>query len=74
MEAIWYSILSQRATVYMLQKGWIVVYCIGCVRAMQSGGKIPHYLPDLLIGRQTESMPDNLNEYHTKLEDYIEKR
>lgn len=51
----------------------VVVYCIGCVRAMESGGKRPHYLPDLLFGLETESMPDTLDEYHNKLMGYIEK-
>lgn len=51
----------------------VVVYCIGCVRAMISGGKKPHYLPDLLFGRETDPMPDTLDEYHGKLMDYIEK-
>lgn len=51
----------------------IVVYCIGCVRAMISGGKIPHYLPDLLLNRVGEPMPDTLNEYHSRLEEYIQK-
>lgn len=51
----------------------VVVYCIGCVRAMISGGKTPLYLPDLLLGRITEPMPDTLDEYHSKLEEYIER-
>lgn len=49
----------------------VVVYCIGCVRAMISGGKTPRYLPDLLFGRETEPMPDTLDEYHGKLSKYI---
>lgn len=50
----------------------VVVYCIGCVRAMIFGGKTPHYLPDLLLGRATEDMPDTLDEYHCRLENYID--
>lgn len=49
----------------------VVVYCIGCVRAMESAGKRVHYLPDLLLGRPTEPMPDSLDEYHHKLESHI---
>lgn len=49
----------------------VVVYCIGCVRAMYSGGKKPLYLPDLLLNRAVEPMRDGLGEYHIKLEDYI---
>lgn len=50
----------------------VVVYCIGCVRAMISGGKVPLYLPDLLLDRTGEPMPDTLDEYHSKLEEYIQ--
>ena len=49
----------------------VVVYCIGCVRAMTAGGKTAHYLPDLLFSRNGEQMPDTLDEYHTKLSEYI---
>ncbi|MCI8455265.1 MAG: 4Fe-4S binding protein [Lachnospiraceae bacterium] len=49
----------------------VVVYCIGCVRSMKEGGRIPHYLPDLLFGHDTEPMPDTLDEYHSKLMHYI---
>ena len=49
----------------------VVVYCIGCVRAMISGGKTPRYLPDLLFDRTAEAMPDSLDEYHAKLAEYI---
>lgn len=49
----------------------VVVYCIGCVRALASGGKTPLYLPDLLFNRAGEPMPDTLEEYHAKLEEYI---
>ena len=51
----------------------IVVYCIGCVRAMISGGKTPHYLPDLLLNRVGEPMLDTLDEYHSRLAEYIQK-
>lgn len=51
----------------------VVVYCIGCVRAMISAGKTPYYLPDLLLDRTGEPMPDTLAEYHTKLEAYIQR-
>lgn len=51
----------------------VVVYCIGCVRAMTSAGKTPLYLPDLLLDRVGEPMPDTLDEYHSKLNEYIQK-
>lgn len=50
----------------------VAVYCIGCVRAITSGGKRPRYLPDLLFRRETELMPDTLDEYHGKVQSYIE--
>lgn len=49
----------------------VVVYCIGCVRAMEYAGKETHYLPDLLLNRPTEPMADTLDEYHDKLLNYI---
>lgn len=49
----------------------VVVTCIGCARAMQSGGKKPRFLPDLIFGHETPSMPDTLDEYHSRLGDYI---
>lgn len=50
----------------------VVVTCMGCVRAMTAGGKTPCYLPDLLLNRISEPMPDTLDEYHGKLASYIE--
>lgn len=32
----------------------VVVYCLGCVRAMAIGGKRPRYILDLLFDEQTE--------------------
>ena len=52
--------------------GNVVVHCIGCVRAMIFGGKVPLYLPDLLLVRTGEPMPDTLDEYHSKPEEYIQ--
>lgn len=51
----------------------VVVYCIGCVRAMTFGGKTPRYLPDLLFDRVGKPMPDTLDEYHSKVEEYIRR-
>ena len=41
-------------------------------KTMTAGGKTPRYLPDLLMNREPENMPDTLDEYHAKLADYIE--
>lgn len=49
----------------------VVVYCIGCVRAMAQGGKRPRYLPDLIFGRDTPPMAESLDDYHLALEHYI---
>jgi len=50
----------------------VVVYCIGCERAMGEAGKIPYYLPDLLLGKSGRHNTDSLVEYHDKLDLYIE--
>ena len=50
----------------------VVVYCIGCVRSMNFGGKNARYLVDLVLGRKTEPMNHTLEEYHEDLENYIE--
>ena len=50
----------------------VVVYCIGCVRAMEFAGKTPLYLPDLILNKKTEMMQDTLDEYHLKLGQYID--
>lgn len=50
----------------------VVVYCIGCVRAMTAGGKKVHYLPELLFQKDTAPMEDSLDTYHFRLLTYIE--
>lgn len=49
----------------------VVVYCIGCVRALQFGGKQARYLIDLILGLPTEKMTDSLEIYHKNLDKYI---
>lgn len=61
--------IQMRANQFPCQN--VVVYCIGCVRAMTAGGKTPRYLPDLLFNRIAEPMPDTLDEYHSRLVGYI---
>lgn len=63
--------IRMRAT--QLPSDNVVVYCIGCVRAMEFAGKTPLYLPDLILDRKTEMMQDTLDEYHLKLEQYIDE-
>ena len=50
----------------------VVVYVMRCVRTITASWKTPQYLPDLLFDRIAEPMPDTLDEYHSKLGDYIE--
>lgn len=52
----------------------VVVTCIGCIRAMTAGGKKPLYLPDLLFCQTASPMLDTLDEYHSKLENYVRTR
>lgn len=49
----------------------VVVYCIGCVHSMTTGGKQPLYLPDLVFGYETKPMTNTLNTYHNDLNEYI---
>lgn len=49
----------------------VVVYCIGCDRALTEGGKTSHYLPELLFGRESKSNHDTLDQYHQKIVAYI---
>ncbi|MEE3362733.1 MAG: 4Fe-4S binding protein [Anaerovoracaceae bacterium] len=49
----------------------VVVYCIGCERSLLDGGKTPHYLPDLIFGRKSRTEADDLDEYHSRLADWI---
>lgn len=64
--------IRQRAGQFPCQN--VVVYCIGCVRALYAGERVPLYLPDLLLNRGTEPMPDGVDEYHSKLEEFIVRR
>jgi Fe-S-cluster-containing hydrogenase component 2 len=51
----------------------VVVYCIGCERAMFSAGKRARYMPDLIFGRKTEVRTDTLDEYHSRVSKYIDE-
>ncbi|MGD9809430.1 MAG: (Fe-S)-binding protein [Deferribacterales bacterium] len=50
----------------------VIVYCVSCVHAMQKGGKKAHYMPDLLFGEQTSVKPETTEEWHGKIEAFIE--
>lgn len=51
----------------------VVVYCVSCVKSMFIGGKQPRYLTDLLFSEET--LPGTLepDDWHTELNEYIEK-
>lgn len=49
----------------------VVVYCIGCIRAITEGGKSALYLPDLIFNEQTKPMTVSLDDYHLELDKYI---
>ncbi|PLX94731.1 MAG: hypothetical protein C0619_02370 [Desulfuromonas sp.] len=51
----------------------VVVYCVSCIKAMHIGGKRPRYLVDLLFGEQTCPGIFEPEEWHHKLDDFIER-
>ena len=50
----------------------VVVYCTSCTKAMSIGGKVPHYLVDLLLGNKTVPGNTDPDVWHKALDDYIE--
>jgi hypothetical protein len=51
----------------------VVVYCLSCVKAMHIGGKRPRHLVDLLFGEETTPGTFEPDEWHTELQDYIDR-
>jgi hypothetical protein len=51
----------------------VVVYCITCIKSVFIGGKNPKYVVDLLFNEETDPNPYDLDVWHEKLSDYIEK-
>jgi hypothetical protein len=49
----------------------VVVYCVSCTKSIFIGGKLPHYLVDLLFNEET--LPETLDpdDWHKELEAYI---
>jgi hypothetical protein len=50
----------------------VVVYCVSCSQSVFIGGKKPRYLVDLLFDEETSPMALDTEEWHRKLDNYIE--
>ena len=48
----------------------VLVYCIGCLRALYEGGKQTLYLPDLIFGAISTPIKDDLQLHHRLIEKY----
>ncbi|MEI7983630.1 MAG: (Fe-S)-binding protein [Bacteroidota bacterium] len=51
----------------------VVVYCVSCIKSLYIGGKIPHYLVDLLFAAETVPETYEPDEWHKELEQYMEQ-
>ena len=51
----------------------VVVYCVSCIQSVAIGGKTPRYLPDLLMGLQTNVKVLPTEVWHQELDAYIER-
>ncbi len=51
----------------------IIVYCVSCCKSMFTGGKRPKYLIDLIFSEDTIPLTTKPEEWHSELDEYIEK-
>jgi Fe-S oxidoreductase len=51
----------------------VCVYCVSCIKSMYIGGKEPRHLMDLLMGETTEPRVHDTVDWHSQLQDYIDK-
>ena len=51
----------------------IVVHCVFCIMAVFNGRKNPKYLADLLFNEETAVKTFDLDQWHNKLDDYIDR-
>jgi Fe-S oxidoreductase len=51
----------------------VVTYCVSCAKAIYIGGKKPHYLIDLLFENETVPKTFEPDEWHKKIDQYIEQ-
>ncbi|WP_298842727.1 heterodisulfide reductase-related iron-sulfur binding cluster [Clostridium sp.] len=49
----------------------VVVYCVSCSKSMYIGGKKPRYLVDLLFGEDTDRGTFEPDDWHGKLNNFI---
>lgn len=51
----------------------VVVYCVSCVKALHIGSKKSRHLIDLLFNQNTDPQVYKTNEWHEKLQNFIDK-
>ncbi len=51
----------------------VCVYCISCIKSMHIGGKKPRYLLDLLFNQSTQSGVYDTAEWHSLLQEFIDR-
>jgi hypothetical protein len=51
----------------------VVVYCVSCSKSMFIGKKQPRYLIDLLFSEKTVPKTIDPDEWHSELDNYMEK-
>jgi len=62
--------MKKRAAEMPLQD--VVVYCVSCVKSMHIGGKVPHYMVDLLFGEPTEIGVYETEAWHNQVDAYAD--
>jgi Fe-S oxidoreductase len=51
----------------------VLTYCVTCMKVLALSGKKPYYLLDLLMGRNSDQKPCDIDEWHSKLDAYKER-
>ena len=51
----------------------VIVYCVSCAKSVFIGKKQPHYIIDLLFSEQTYAKTFEPDDWHTELNNYMEK-
>ena len=63
-----YALMEKRAQDMPCEN--VCVYCVSCIGAMNTGGKTPRHLLDLLLGEDTNPMSYDLETWHKHLSQY----
>ncbi len=50
----------------------VAVQCVTCIKSMAIGGKTPHYLPNLILNKNTDIQTLDMVAYHDELQAYID--